>query len=227
MREIDFLPEWYRSSKRRQDSYRLQYAILGGAFMVMLIWNFIVIGSISRAQAKLAAIRDGVTKAENISNEYKVTSEQKDALQKKADILSGVDSKINIASILGEISFLVGDRIALSRVEFAADDFSNKGGSRSGGSRIRAARGKGRAKTGEFSGDIRFKVVINGIASDSGDVAGFICRMEESPYFRRVHPGYSRNRKIKPSHGKASETMMLSEFQISCYLANYTESTVK
>jgi len=54
MKEIDFLPTWYRSSRRRQISYRTQYAGLVGIFVVMMVWNFIATHLLSKATAKLA-----------------------------------------------------------------------------------------------------------------------------------------------------------------------------
>ena len=54
MKEIDFLPTWYRSSRRRQISYRTKYASLVGIFVVMMVWNFIATHLLSKATAKLA-----------------------------------------------------------------------------------------------------------------------------------------------------------------------------
>jgi len=54
MKEIDFLPAWYKSGKRRQISYRTQYAGLVGISVVMMVWNFIATHSLSKATAKLA-----------------------------------------------------------------------------------------------------------------------------------------------------------------------------
>jgi hypothetical protein len=54
MREIDFLPKWYTSGRRRQISYRTQCVALGGVFVVMMVWNFVAAHSISKATAKLA-----------------------------------------------------------------------------------------------------------------------------------------------------------------------------
>jgi two-component system phosphate regulon sensor histidine kinase PhoR len=54
MKEIDFLPTWYRSSRWRQISYRTKYASSVGIFVVMKMWNFIATHLLSKAVAKLA-----------------------------------------------------------------------------------------------------------------------------------------------------------------------------
>jgi len=39
MKEIDFLPKWYKSGRRRQISYRTQYVGLAGIFLLMNVRN--------------------------------------------------------------------------------------------------------------------------------------------------------------------------------------------
>ena len=93
-------------------------------------------------------------------------------------------------------------------------------------------------------GDVRFKIVMRGIAADAGDVAALVCKLEDSPYFCQVVPSFSRNAEVKAANytsgqgsAKASEevpgarenirepdkSVQVSEFEISCYLANYRE----
>ena len=70
-------------------------------------------------------------------------------------------------------------------------------------------------------GNVRFRVVMSGVASDSSDVAALICRLEDSPYFCQVIPSFSRNRKIKADKDAGAGDLQVSEFEISCDLANY------
>ncbi len=83
-------------------------------------------------------------------------------------------------------------------------------------------------------------MVIRGVAADASNVAALICRLEDSPYFCQVVPSFSRTAVINaagsPSFrsrtkspntkGSVQETggkIQVSEFEISCYLANYRE----
>jgi len=63
--------------------------------------------------------------------------------------------------------------------------------------------------------------VISGVAAGAGDIAELIGKLEESPYFCLVSPSFSQNRKMKVGTG---ENFQVSEFEISCYLANYREN---
>jgi hypothetical protein len=91
-------------------------------------------------------------------------------------------------------------------------------------------------------GDVRFKVVIGGVAADASDVAALICSLEDSPYFYQVVPSFSRtavitqtgnssfhskinneNSKGIVQQNKGNNQIQISEFEISSYLANYCE----
>ena len=67
MKEIDFLPEWYKSDKRRQVSYRTQYIAISSVFAVMMLWGFISTRSISKARAQIAHLATKQTQAETVS----------------------------------------------------------------------------------------------------------------------------------------------------------------
>ena len=133
-------------------------------------------------------------------------------LKNKRMVLEAVSSKIDVAGVLAEISFLVNENIALSKVEFKAEKFGGKGTSK-GGSTVRSVSAD---KSNALPDDVRFKILIRGIAADSGNVAKLICRLEDSPYFCQVYPSFSKNRKLK-----ADSDYQASEFEIVSYLANY------
>lgn len=247
MKEIDFLPEWYKSGKRRQVSYRTQYLALGGVFVVMMVWGFIATHSISKAKAQFAQMGTEQVEAESVSAKLAELKSELRQLQKKAESIEEIDSKIDVASVLAEISFLIDEKIVLKSVEFIAEKFVDAQDSKPsprGGAVVRAVRAKLSKKQELPLGDVRFKVVIDGVAADASDVAALICKLEDSPYFSQVVPSFSRNAEIevesapslssqtkpvekalktKESIRGAGEKIQVSEFEINCYLANYRE----
>jgi hypothetical protein len=224
MKEIDFLPDWYKSSRRRQLSYHSQVVGLIGVFVVMLVWNFFDAHSISRATAALAREAARQAEAESASREFAGIKSKVMKLQKKAESIREIDSRIDVGNVLAELSFLIDEKIVLSRLEFIAERFADgQEGKRSVGSAVRLAGGKSAGSRTSPLGGVRFKVVIAGVASDASDVAGLICRLEDSPYFRLVYPSFSRNKEMRGGTGLGRENFQVSEFEISCYLANYKE----
>ena len=222
MKEIDFLPSWYRSDRRQQISYRTQYAALGGIFVVMLAWNFVTTASISRATAKLAQAKSNIAGVETTSQEFNKIKIEVTKLQEKATVLEQIDSKIDVANVLAEVGFLLDKNIVLSKLELTAERFADKKKSNpNSGSAIRVV-GTNSGKKSLPLGDVRFKVVLSGVASDAGDVAALICKLEDSPYFRQVIPSFSRNTKLKRAGDIKTEDLQASEFKITCELANYS-----
>ncbi len=224
MKEIDFLPTWYKSGRRRQISYRTQYASLVGIFVVMMVWNFIATHSLSKTATELAQAELKSASAESAAQEYAKIKSEVVYLQEKARTIEEIDSKIGVANVLAEISFLVDKKIVLSKVEFVAEKFSGRQrGKPNSISAVRAVGGNFSGKEASPLGDVRFKVVISGVASDASDVAALICRLEDSPYFCQVIPSFSRNKEMKTDAKAAGEKFQVSEFEISCELANYQQ----
>jgi len=223
MKDIDFLPEWYKSGRQRQIGYRAQMLGMGGVFLIMIVWNFVATHSISRVGAEIERRKAIQADAEAVSREFAGIKSEVLQLKKKVKFMEEMDSKIDVAGVLAEMSYLIDDNIVLSKIEFDAERFV-KGELQKTSSRTNtAARAVGRNITGkdELSlGDVRFKVVISGVATNAGDIADLICKLEESPYFCRVYPSFSRNRQMELGTGKSFQ---VSEFEISCYLANYRE----
>jgi hypothetical protein len=235
MKEIDFLPEWYKSGLRRQVSYRTQCIALGGVFVVMVVWNFIGAHSISKARAQFAQMSTKQAEAEGLSVKLAELKSELKGLQKKVESIEEIDSKIDVASVLAEMSFLIDERIVLNKVVFDAERRS--GPSPRAGTVVRVVRTKLNEKRNLPLGDVRFRVVIVGVAADASGVASLICKLEDSPYFCDVVPSFSRTAEINvtsnPSLRSGTKNVnsgresggkiQVSEFEISCYLANYLE----
>jgi len=233
VREIDFLPDWYRNGRRRQVGYYSQYAVLVGVLAVMIVWSVVTMYFISRAGREVAAARPRQQEAQLVSHEFSEIQNEAAKLQKKADIIASIDSRINIANVLAELSFLMDEKVVLSKVQITADKFVEDKGATARGAAVAVVSDKRAGQGGsesDWNSDVRFKVVISGMAADAGCVAELICRLEDSPYFCLVYPSFSRNGQIKAQKGKSSaarsgwrptEDYQVSEFEISCYLANY------
>jgi hypothetical protein len=222
MKEIDFLPEWYKTGRRQRISYRTQYVVLGGIFVVMVVWNFVVGQSVSKATAELTDSALNRAHVQNTLHEFSQVRNELTELSKRAKSIDAIDSKIDVASVLGELSFLITEQVVVGKIVFSAERFEDeKTRTSNAQSAVRAAGPKQAVPLGS----VRFRLLISGVASEAGDVAGLICSLEDSPYFCRVTPLFSRNKNITSAGGTAAAELQVSEFEIICYLANYRELT--
>ena len=248
MKEIDFIPEWYKRGRRRQLSYRTQYVALGGMFVVMMAWSLASFRSLSKATAELVQMAPRQSQAQSVSRELKNAQNRLSDLQKKTRVIEEIASKIDVASVLAEMSFLIDEKVVLSKVEFTAQKFDATAQREPGGASVVRVASDGLAGKQAPLGKVRFQIVINGVASDPSDVAKLTRRLEDSPYFCLVRPSFSRSKTIDAAGGstansdiKAAKTSgqiksaaeptakkyQVSEFEISCYLANYRQDENK
>jgi len=223
MKEIDFLPEWYVSGKRQQVRFRIQYIALGGLLAIMLAWDLAAGRSVSRMQAELAMLKPPsqvVAQAQQFSQ----LTAQAAALEERAEQIGRLDSRIDLASVIGELSFLVEKGVVLSEVLLTAEQFKAGGaGSPSTGSTVRPA-GSAVAGRDRFAvGSVRFRVLLKGVAASADKVAGLVVRLEDSPYFRDVTAS-CRNKGLRTTEGDTS--LDVSEFEVTSFLANYKDVAV-
>lgn len=237
MKEIDFLPDWYKEGKRRRAQMRRQYAALTMIFLGMLTYNLSVSHRINRASADVARLDQRRIHAESTLHQFNRISKDLSEYQKKVNSIETVDSRIDLAAVIAEISHVIGEQVVLSRIEFNSEALSarvTKSQSKTGGSAVRAVTTGGTSGPSVILGDVRFRVVLAGVASSSADVGALVCRLEESPYFHDVLPAFSRGKDVQipaagtfgSTGGRTTQVMdifQVFEFEIGCYLSNYEE----
>jgi len=246
MKDIDFLPEWYKTGRRRQAAIRTQWAALAGIFAVMIVWDFAAGRSISTAEGQVSAMARRQVELAGAAKKFNELRAEMKSLQDKARAMDQIDSRIDVASVLGELSYLVDARIVLRKVELMSEKFAEVQQTGSAGNRpvmVRAAGVKPNDQKAAPVGAVRFKIVVSGVAADSSDVATLIRKLEDSAYFFQVVPGFSRYIDL-PGHvldgepqaaghqarnepakavDRGSKSIRVADFEISCYLANYRE----
>lgn len=231
MREIDFLPEWYKESKRRRLHLRRQYVALTVIFLAMLTYNLTSEYRVAKAGAEIMQFEDQRVEAEEVMRQFNQISRALGEHKAKAEVIEQIDSRIDLGAVLAEISHLINDRVVLSRVDFISEPIARTDKKQSGGgSTVRAVSRSDNAAGQALLGDVRFRIVLAGVAVESGDTTALFSRLEESPYFTRVSMSFSRPGTINVSPGptgqtpaRARETLGVTAFEMTCYLANYEE----
>ena len=224
MKEINFIPDWYKSGRKKQMGYRMQYIVIGSIFAVMLFWNVITSRSISKAHASLDITESERQIQESSSSEYAELTSDIDRLKRQATIIEEIDSRILLADILAETSFLIDEKIMLTELNIFAQKFDlpTKGNNTLGGAVLRKANFASSVGGVTLSGDMRFAIVVKGFAAKPADVADLILKFEKSKYFCQVIPSYSRNKVVmRQRTGSKGENCQVCEFEINCYIADY------
>jgi len=209
MKEIDFLPDWYRQGRMQERKHREFYIALGLIVFIMFVWSAFANGRVAIVKARNATLQNARLIQARSEEEYSTAEKEYQQLKVKSDVLKSVGSRIVVSNILAELTYLLDGRVVLKKIEIKAEPFEYKDNQTGIRTVSTAAPGQGSS----FEKSERFKIVLAGFAADATEVAEIINRLEQSDYFFQIVPGYSRNVTIGEYQA--------SEFEISCYLANF------
>jgi len=235
VKELDFLPQWYREGRRRQAHMRRQYAALVVVFLAMMTFNVTATHIASKAAAELTRFDSRRVQAEGVTHEFNLLAKQLSQLKGKADRMTRIDSRIDVAALLAEMSHLIGESIVLKRVELVAEPFQQTREKEEAKGPMLQTIGATASPENKVPLDrVKFRIVVAGVAADPAQVADLVCKLDESAYFQHVHPSFSRDTRMQISAEAAGaapadkatqrrETLAVTEFEITCYLANYEE----
>lgn len=236
MKDLDFLPEWYKDRKRRHSLVRKQYIGLAAVFLMMMTFNLIAMHRAGRVAASVARQEDQRVRAEAVVHEFNLVTRELNGMKAKADLVRRIDTGIDIAAILAEISHIVDESVVFSKIELSAEPFSQPDAK--GRAKSPIVQVAGRVPSGQQTAPLeksKLKVTLAGVAAQPADVADLVCELDESSYFQQVRPSFYSKTTVRadspggaPHQTDAADTgaagmLTVTAFEITCYLANFKE----
>lgn len=216
MKEIDFIPEWYKASRKRKQRYIRQYTLIGTMFAVMMLWSFVVGGQIQSAGAQVQEIETAMQNRTQWIEEAAVLEQEIRSMQSKSKLLEAISPRTPLSAVVGELSYLVPKDIILSKISMVNELIQKEEKTDTVNSRAIVKVGGSTDETSKpsFAGHpSRMKILISGIAAKPSDAAGMISHFENSDYFDEVVLMFSRPKRIREQN--------VTEFEIRCYVADY------
>ena len=217
MNEIDFIPSGYHQERRRDIWFRRRYMTI---ILVMLIWTVgtLVTGRfVSRAHAELDLLQNTYEKGLRRVDLADKLEAQLVELTHKQQVLDRLNSRTRVSAILSELTGRIGNRILLTNLKISQEpvqkDVSERQTGSTGTVKLRSASSTGKTAGVVPAQPMCFSVVLTGIAADAGQVAYLISRLEESDYFTRILPAFSRNKEL---NGRE-----VTEFEVQCIVSDY------
>ncbi|HOK67267.1 MAG TPA: hypothetical protein PK054_03395 [Anaerohalosphaeraceae bacterium] len=212
--ELDFIPSWYHENRRRRNWYLRRY------LAIVLLTGFWIVGNlfsgsiISKAYADLEGLRSTYEKGLQTILQVRRLQEEISILNRQSRLVSQLRPRTALTPVLAELSRCIGERavlteLTISQVPFeSAVDSSPKTGT---GIQVRLSTNK----KGDWlkDSDTVTRIRLAGFALDGSEAAALISRLEESDYFTRVIPVYSKN---ETRFGTA-----VAGFEIQCVLADF------
>ncbi|MCH8192756.1 MAG: PilN domain-containing protein [Planctomycetes bacterium] len=220
MREVDFLPKWYKDKTRRKLMAQRQYIALGIIFLIMIFSNAVASRKISRANADLTRSDTERGHAERFMVEFGRLNSRVTETRAAVASVNRLNLELDVANVLAELSTVVSGEIVLQSVELVSREPAEQ----------TVARETAQAPfysddAGERRAE-RFSVRLIGFAHHAGHVAALIDELENSATFRDVNLVYSKASaealagEPAPSAQVSEQTSQkLFEFEVSCTVA--------
>ena len=186
MREIEFLPDWYRQTRRRRRLLLLQCAVTAALAVVAAIWTCLVLRSDVRGSVALADMGQELTQSMN-------RMKQRDELQtlrgelkerKKVDEQLGVD--VPLSRVLGLIDRAMPGVIGVTQIDIDTTTRPRPA------DKLAALAVK--KPGGEVPADRVMSVSVRGVAPSNVEVANFMEALSRTGLFEQVRMGYARDR---------------------------------
>jgi hypothetical protein len=210
MTEIDFIPQWYQAGRSRRLWYQRQVFVICLVAVGAVLWCLAAGRGLSQAQADLTAAYSDFESGIGKIQQREVLASQYSQLKQQAGILDLVIPRTSYSVILAELSCCIGPEVVISKLDIRSEAIvSESAPSASKMKKLNSAAGKTAARPAMT----QTCIVVTGYAADAKQVAMLISSLEQSTYFFRVIPTYSKNRTL--------EEREVTEFEIRCVLADF------
>lgn len=211
MKEIDFIPEWYKASQKRRKRYHRQYVLLGTLFAMMMGWSFIEGRHVQTVKADVGDVQRVIDNNRTLVDDGAAIEAELAFLKQQTEILQMAASRTAVSTVIAELSALMGDNIILSRLSLKDEAIEES--KVSAASAVKVQMGAAGNKKDEVLKQTRLCVTLTGIAATPADAARLISQLEQSAYFHQETLVYSKPKTVKMHD--------VTEFEIRCYVADY------
>jgi len=214
MKELDFLPQWYRADRSRRQRRRRYCVLFGVIAGLVCFWSFIAGQTVGGLKAQTQEMAATLEQGQQVIQTAMEMDEQIARLSRQAEMLASLTPRTTVSAALGELSALACENVVFSRVTLTLEPIAEavKPAAESGVVRLSAARTDTDSPLPAVPQ--RMRITLTGIAAGGAEVARLIERLEGSAYFENVAPSFSRAKKINDR--------VATEFEMTCTIADYT-----
>ncbi len=165
MRELDFLPEWYRQSLRHRRIMRWEGGLaiaIGVVIVAGILWMH---HSIESAKASSLAINNGLSREQVKLKQMDQLSERHKQFLAQERIMARLGLHVNGARLIRALDSTMPQEVSLVGLQIDADEPGH-------------------------SSSHRLRIRLQGVAPTDADLAAFMTRLGEVPLFEQVTAGY-------------------------------------
>ncbi len=213
MKDLDFLPQWYRDDRQRKQRRRRYCVLFGVVAGLVGFWSFIAGQSVGGLKAQTQQMEEALENGQQTIQTAMEMDAQIAALSHQVETLRMLTLRTPVSAVLGELSARVCENVIFSRVMLTLEPIAEAVKPMATAAAVRLGDGKPSASVPLPAVPHKMRLTLTGIAAGGADVARLIENLESGGYFESVVPVFSRAKKINDREA--------TEFEIACTVADY------
>ena len=178
MREIDFVPQWYRASQRRRRDLTVRVSCLCVLTAAMVAWSVRNLAVVRAAEADLAALQECCRSQGMSLDQHAALKRRLGELNERRALLRTLRGGVRVEQVFAELSHLMPEAMALTAAVLNQHD------------RVELIDRDGRwQRDRETTPGL---MEINGLAASHVQVGSLLAALDRSSCFRKVEMKYSK-----------------------------------
>jgi Tfp pilus assembly protein PilN len=182
MRELDFLPDWYRKLHRRKRFVMLQMWLSIAIICALGLRIFLAGRNVRADEESLATLQAQLDQTNGQLQKLHESQVLRQQLSQQAEIVAKLGPHVPTARLLNALDEVMPRQMGL--LDLSVDTQMSQ----------KAATGIAAASGNVPTIDRRVSIRLHGVAPSGEDVGDFLARLASVPYFENINPSYSRDR---------------------------------
>jgi Tfp pilus assembly protein PilN len=179
MRELEFLPDWYPSLRKRKRTVGVQAYATVILISGLCLWGWLSGRNMRSASASLHALQDQLSQTDNELARLAEANEQKKELESKNQIIRSLGNHVETTRVMAAVEAAMPEEMALldvtTEVKEAAKAMSG------------LAAAASVLKSGRPAVDRRMEITVRGVGPTDATLAKFMLNIGKSDLFDRVN----------------------------------------
>lgn len=179
MRELEFLPDWYRNVLRRRAWVIAQAWGTAGLVVVLLIWACVAQFQAMWAQHEERRVAELVQKSQKDVDELRLLQHEKNTWNERGEVMAKVGLSVESTRLLQTIADAAPATITLTSFNMQTEE------------RIQVPRSGAAARAMKDKTptmDRKLKVRLTGFAPSDAEVWDLVAQLTQYPFFEDVQP---------------------------------------
>lgn len=184
MREIEFLPDWYRQVRRRRMWLVVQWWSTFGLLIVLLVWTGVAHFRVITARRDHRALQQASDRAEVDLKRLDELNLLKRRWDEQGEVLSKLGVSIESTRLIGTVAQATPESVALVGMHLQIDE------------KIEVPRSAAAARASKDAPptiDRKLLIRLQGIAPSDAEVADLMAKLATITFFNDVSMSYSKD----------------------------------